>query len=321
MDNQDDVIQWLLDENNPSLRYRTLTELLDFGDDTPEVRWAKSAILQSPPVISLLDRMHSDGYWLQKTSKQILVGDGVMYASFASTHFCLSYLAELGLDRTQPQVAKAADRYLGLQQPDGDWLGHYSCLLGYNIRTFLLLGYRSDPRLQRSIDLMLQTERDDGGYLCDMHEGKLKTKMCKSCIRGSAKCLLAFMELPEYWDHPRCTQLVDYFLHRGGIFQSTHPGVLVNYDMQRMSYPFTWRTNAYEILLGLGKIGYGSDDRLQAAWAVLEARANESGRYTLDWTPTQCPWKVGKCGEANPWITFYALLARKYRTQTLNRSR
>jgi hypothetical protein len=321
MDIQDEVIQWLLDENNPSLRFRTLKELLGFDEDSPEVRKAKSAISTSPPVIDLLNRMHPDGYWLQKTSRQILVGEDVMYGSFGSTHFCLSYLAELGLDRTHPLVAKAADRYLGLQQPDGDWLGHYSCLLGYNIRTFVLLGYRNDPRVQLAFDLMLQTKRDDGGYLCDMHEGKLKTRMCKSCVRGSAKCLMAFMELPEYWDHPRCKQLVDYFLRRGGIFQSTHPGILVNYDMERMSYPITWRTNVYEVLLGLGRMGYGGDDRLKKAWEVLEARADEAGRYHLDWTPTQSPWKVGQRGEANGWVTFYALLARKYRTQTLNRSR
>jgi hypothetical protein len=318
MDINSDVIQWLLQDDEPSMKLRTLRELLDADDAMPEVRRAKSAILQSMPVRDLLDKMQPDGYWLQKNPRtKATVGDGVMYGSFGSTHFYLAYLAELGMDRTQPEVEKAADRYLNLQKPDGDWLNHYSCLLGYNIRTFVRLGYREDVRIKRSIDLMLQTIREDGGYLCDWHEGKYKTRQVKSCIRGSVKCLLAFAELPEYWDHPRCRQLVDYFLRRGGVYQSNHPGIFVNQDMQRFSFPITWRANLWEVLYALCKMGHGNDERLQSAWNVLESRADIEGRYQLDWTPTECPWKVGKSGEINKWITFYAMLAEKYKTSSI----
>ena len=52
------------------------------------------------------------------------------------------------------------------------------------------LGYRGDPRVQKAIDLMLSTARPDGGYLCDLHE-KPNRRPPKSCVRGSAKALLA----------------------------------------------------------------------------------------------------------------------------------
>jgi hypothetical protein len=261
--------------------------------------------------------MHPAGYWPQKNPRtQRLVGDSVEYGSWATTHFCLAYLSELGLDRTQPEVDRAADRYLALQGPDGDWAWdryrHLSCLLGYNIRTFVRLGYREDPRLKRAVELLLRTPRADGGYLCDMHEGKYKTRSVKSCIRGSVKALLAFSEFPDHWEHPRCKELVGYFLSRGGIFQSTHPGVLVNDDLRRMSFPITWRANVWEILYALSRMGHGRDERLSAAWTALESRADPAARFPLDWTPTECPWKVGKPGEPNKWITFYVELARKY---------
>ena len=314
MEVKSDVNRWLLEDDDSSVQLRALRELLDVGEDMPEVIRAKSAIPQSTAVCSLMDIMHPDGYWLQINPRtKITFGDGVMYGSFATTHFCLAYLAELGLDRTYPQVEKAADRYLNLQMPDGDWLGHYSCLYGYNIRTFIRMGYQDDERVTRAIELMLHTIREDGGYLCDIHEGKFKTKSVKSCIRGSVKCLLAFAELPEYWDHPRCKQLVDYFLRRGGIYQSNHPGIYVNQDMQRFSFPIIWRANLWEVLYALSKMGYGNDERLQPAWKALDDGADETGRYRLDWTPTACPWKVGQCGEVNKWITLYVLLARKYK--------
>lgn len=191
------VIDWLLEPSDPSVRYRTLVELLD-RSDTPEAREAQRLIPDSAPVKRLLGAMHPDGYWLQKKSGTgVLLGDGVEYGSFGTTHFCLSYCAESGLNREHPLVAKAAERYLSLQQADGDWWMHLSCLYAYNIRTFIMLGYRED-------------------------------------------------------------------------------------------------------------------ERLKDAWAVLDSRMDAEGLFKLCWTPKQSPWKAGKEGEPNKWVTLYCLLAKKH---------
>ena len=309
-----DMMEWLLETENPSVRFRALDELLGRGE-SPEALEAKHLIPSSAPVISLLEKMHTDGYWQQKNQQSgRVLGDGVEYGSFGTTHFCLAYCAELGLDKTHPLVAKAAERYLGLQKEDGDWLGHYSCLYAYNIRTFVKLGYLRDEHIQKAIDLMLNTARPDGGYLCDMHE-KPSKRQEKSCIRGSVKALLAFAELPEYWKHTRCLALVDYFLSRHGIFKRKDHTIFVNDDMKRNSFPVIWRANVWEILYALAKMGYGRDERLQDAWEVLDSRKDSEGRYRLDWTPTQCPFKVGKAGEPNKWVTLYCLLDKKYAGQ------
>lgn len=306
-----DVLEWLLEPGDPSVRYRTLAELMD-KDGTKEAREAWSAVPESEPVKKLIETMHPDGYWLQKNYKGRMAGQDVEYGSFGTTHFCLSYCAELGLDRSQPFIEKAASRYLDLQKEDGDWWEHLSCLYAYNIRTFLLLGYRHDKRVQKSIDLMLGTNRPDRGYLCDLHE-KEKGRPPKSCIRGAAKALLAFSELPEYQKQERCLQLIDYFLDRNGIFRRNNLKCFVSKDMEGDSYPVIWRTNIWEILYALSKMGYGKDERLHDAWEVMESRKDADGRYLLDWTPAQCPWKVGKRGEPNKWITLYCMLAEKYR--------
>lgn len=307
------VINWLLEDDEPSLKYRVLTELLGQDKSLPEIQNIKKKIPHSNSVMGILHLMHPDGYWLQKNPRGDVVGDGVEYGSFASTHFCLAYLSELGMDRSHPQVEKAAERYLSLQQVDGDWWMHLSCLTGYNIRTFAHLGYRDDARVQRALNLLLQTNRWDGGCLCDLHEKGKKGRMEKSCIRGSVKVLLAFTEYPEIWNHPGCKQLVEYFLRRGGIFQSAHPGVLVNKDMNRQAFPITWRTNAWEVLYALGVMGHARDERLLPAWLVMEQHLDSQGRLTLDWTPTQCPWKVGERGKPNKWLTFYWQACLQYK--------
>jgi hypothetical protein len=146
-----------------------------------------------------------------------------------------------------------------------------------------------------------------------MHEGKYKTRPVKSCIRGSVKALLALSHLPEYWNRNRCIELVEYFLNRGGIFKTTNHDLFVNKDMERNSFPITWRANVFEILLSLSKMGYGNDKRLEKAWMYLHSKMDSDGKYRLDWTPSQSTWKVGERGEPNKWITFYTLLANKHK--------
>jgi hypothetical protein len=91
----DAVLDWLLESENPSVRYRALTELLGVPQDDPDVRQVRAAIINSKPVLKIFAKMHPDGYWLHRG-----VGAGVSYAMSSSTHFVLSYLAELGLNRT-----------------------------------------------------------------------------------------------------------------------------------------------------------------------------------------------------------------------------
>ena len=308
----EDVIEWLLEPEDPSMKYRTLVELLGRSSNDNEAIECKREIAESLPVKSLLGKMHPDGYWLQKNPRTgKVLGEGTEYGAFGTTHFCLSYLAELGMDRTSVMVARAAERYLNLQKEDGDFRHHYSCLLGLNIRTFTMLGYKNDSRAKKSIDLLLNTERPDGGYLCDWHEGKYKTKSVKSCIRGSVKALLAFSYLPGYWKHERIGKLINYFLLRGGIFKSTNLQEPVNKDVERNYFPITWRANVFEVLLALSKMGYGKDSRLERAWSFLDAKADKNGRFILDWTPEQSPWRVGERNQPNKWTTFYAHLAHK----------
>ena len=114
-------LDWLLETEDPSVRYRTLRELSGPGS-AAEMLEAKRAVPGSAPARELLEAMHPDGYWLEKHRRTgRVIGDGVEYGTFDTSHFCLAYCAEMGLDKDHPLVAKAAERYLGLMAEDGDW--------------------------------------------------------------------------------------------------------------------------------------------------------------------------------------------------------
>ena len=166
-----DILEWLLEDDNPSVRYRPLIDLRERPAEDPVVIDTKGRVLTSEAVVNILTRMHPDGYWLQQNPRtKVTVGDGTEYEAFLTTHFCLSYLAELGLDKHHPNVSKAANRYLDLQRADGDFYRHFSCLYAFNIRTFIRLGFRDDPRLNKTIQLML--------FPCPLVRSILMTPLC-----------------------------------------------------------------------------------------------------------------------------------------------
>ncbi|MCK5617269.1 hypothetical protein KAR91_86190, partial [Candidatus Pacearchaeota archaeon] len=116
-----DVINWLLEEKNPSIRYRTMLELQDLPNTRNQVKKAKEAVIENPIVQNILKKMQPEGYWEVKKRDGRIIGARVEYADWSTTHFVLSYLVELGLTKDNPLVNKAANRYLSLQQPDGDF--------------------------------------------------------------------------------------------------------------------------------------------------------------------------------------------------------
>jgi hypothetical protein len=309
------VLEWLLEDNNPSVRYRTLTELLAQPAQDAAVRAARSQIIGSPAVRKILAKMHPDGYWLYRG-----LGEGVDYAMSSSTHFVLAYLSELGLDRTDPPVAKAVERYLSLSEVDlqasgkwlrqPDYLSRQSCLYAYNIRTFVRMGYREDPRVQARIAMLLSDKRWDGGYLCVRTSFNESTK---SCVRGTLKALTAFAELPELWSSQCCQDLVDYFLKRRVMYRLDQPEQLMRAELASAIFPFAIHAGLLEHLNALSRMGLGDHPALQPAWQALENKRDETGRYHLDWYPPSY-FIPGPKGQANKWVTFYALLALKQKS-------
>lgn len=167
------VLSWLLEPSNPSVRYRTLVELLNCSPNDSEVQLTYEEILKWKPVIKIKNAMHPDGYWQVKVEKGKIVGEDTEYRTFNTTHWVLGYLAEYGLTRKEEFINFASNRYLDLQRKDGDFWQHLSCLYGLNLHTFSKLGFESDLRIHKTIELVTSSIRHDNGYLCDLHHLKI----------------------------------------------------------------------------------------------------------------------------------------------------
>ena len=58
---RDDAVSWLLEPDEPSVRYFTLIDLLGRPERDPEVIAAKQAVMRQGPVAHILARQNEDG--------------------------------------------------------------------------------------------------------------------------------------------------------------------------------------------------------------------------------------------------------------------
>lgn len=312
--------EYFLRHADPSLRLLALRELEEAGPADPRVRVARAGAAGCPAAAAIKAAMNAEGWWPYKRPRSdATVGDGVEYYAYAHAHYRLSCLAELGLDRDDAAVAKAAERYLGFATPEGDFWEGMSCLSGLNLRTFAKLGYRDDPRVRRVLAALLATDRPDGGTLCAKHEkpavGKSgrPLKRPKSCFRGSAKALHAFTYYPGLRAEPRVRALAEYFLAREGIFKMAAPEEYVTREVAAPAFPLTWGADVIQVLYALSALGFGDDPRLARSWHALDELQADDGFVRLAWTPPGIGWKPGTKGRADDWLTLYALIARRLR--------
>src|SRR2546426_3644486 len=117
------VLDWLLEEDQPSIRFLALTQLVGKAQDAPEVLAAKELIPEKGWAADLLAQQHQDGWW---------VSDESLYGpKYLSTNWMLLTLSDLGLTNDDPRIAKACELWLrrmatadGGFAPSGGEKGH-----------------------------------------------------------------------------------------------------------------------------------------------------------------------------------------------------
>ncbi len=100
---RENLVDWLLEESNPSIRYLTLHDLLDKSEDDSEVTVAKEAITKSPVVMEILAKQSSKGYWEEPANPY--------RSKYKSSHWQIMVLGQLGMDNTDERVRKACNTF------------------------------------------------------------------------------------------------------------------------------------------------------------------------------------------------------------------
>src|SRR5881296_4268891 len=296
MDFKDHAVEWLLDSDNPSLRYLTLTEILDRPSDSKEVLAAKKQIPNGLFVKTLLSGQRADG------------GFGVHpYQKWTGAHWRLVSLVELGIPPGFRPAVKATDLVL-------KWLlgeahirnvpkinGRYrrcASQEGNALAVCSRLGLADDPRVVKLAESLVEWQWPDGGWNCDRREDATHSSFNES--------LSTLWGLVEYY-HASGNELVaesiekaaEFFL-RHRLFRSCRTGEVRQpetfhskvyrsiHPFTELHYPLYWHYDILQALTILHRAGKLRDPRTQEAIDLVESKRGDDGR----WRPEGYYWSL-----------------------------
>lgn len=315
-------MDWLLEEDNPSVRYFALVDILEKHENDLEVSKAKKEIMVTGVVPKILAGQKKEGYW--ETPDRFYSG------KYRGTVWQLLILAELGTDGKDDRIRKACEFILETSQDrksggfspwhsaktgGGRYSGVIPCLTGNMVWSMIRFDYLDDPRIRRGINWITKYQRyDDGikgtgkGWPYD------KLIMCfgkHSCHMGVVKALKALAEIPT----DKRSEDVKKSIERGAEYLLQHHVHKKSHNLGRVSkpgwlhfgFPLMYQTDALEILGILTKLGY-RDERMQEAIDLVVSKQDEHGRWKLENTFNgRFQVDIEEKGKPSKWITLNAL--------------
>ncbi len=319
-----DLLSWLLDEDNPSVRYFALVDLLNTPARDKSVRAAKKAIMEEGAVPSILAGQRPGGFW-EKAE------DFYQRTKYRGTVWQLIMLAELGADGKDPRVRNACEfvlrssqdrrsggfSYVGSARGGAYHSAVIPCLSGNMVWSLIRLGYLGDPRVERGIEWLTTYARFDdripraaAGWPYEKRETCWGRHTCHS---GAIKILKALAEIPEEKrssDVRRTLEAgAEHFLAHHVFKRSHNLSRVVKPKWAALGFPTMWDGDALEAFGILAKLGY-RDQRMQDAADLILSKQDAAGRWSLENTYNgRFRVDIEKKGEPSKWVTLLALKA------------
>lgn len=267
------VIDWLLEENQPSMRYLALTELLGRSEKDSEVKSARKNVTNIGWAKDILEKQDPRGYWIRERN--------LYNPKYVSTNWMLLILSDLGLTKKEPRIDKACQIWIkrfatkdGGFNPGGGKRGHL-CITGNTARALAKFGYVDHPKVRRAFQWFVKNQSKLGGWSCWNFGGHSGRNL------DSWEPLSAFAVYPrQKWNRSMKLAVekgAEFFLERELHKQGDH------YEpWYRFHYPVHYY---YDLLVGLDfmtALGYSSDKRLEHAISVLKKKRRSDGGWNLD---------------------------------------
>ncbi len=270
------LVNWLLEEDQPSVRYHTLVDLLERREDDPEVRDAYSRIPRIGWARDILKLQKPKGFWESHGPTNALEWlNFLRVPEYVATTWRAIVLSDMGLTSRDPRIRKIADCFFEYKLKLGTMINIFNeevCYVGNTARMMTRFGYGDDYRVKKLYDWLIEDQRDDGGWNCS--QGTPGTL-------DSWEALAAFAAMPKSKRSGRIersiTRGAEFYLERR-LFQEGRKYA----PWLRFHYP---NHIYYDILVGLDmitKLGFADDPRLRPALKILKDKRRADGTWALD---------------------------------------
>ena len=318
-----DPTDWLLEKNNPSVRYFTLKYILKKPENDLELQETKLEIMKAGLVPAILAKQKKEGYWE--------IPEKFYTAKYKGTVWQILILTELGADITNINIKKACEFILNYSQdPESGGFAHSTsvrtgggrhsevipCLTGNMVWSLIRLGYLDDSRVERGINWITRYQRfDDGmqesikGWPYDRLKAACFGK--HTCHMGAVKALKALTEIPENKRSSEVKNTIEKgaeYMLKHHIYKRSHdPSFVAKPGWLKFGFPLMYQSDALEVLGILTELGY-RDKRMQEAIDILVSKQDEQGRWKLENTFNgRFQVNIEQKGAFSKWITLNSL--------------
>lgn len=290
-----DPTGWLLEEENPSVRYFTLLDILGRSETDPDVASAKRRIMEAGTVPAILKKQSTPEYMSAYPQFYTNKYKGLVWS--------LIVLAELGADAS-PEIRAQCEYLLNASQEAGG--GGFSmhtaaktgggrntevipCLTGNMVWSLIRFGYLDDMRVQGGIDWLTTYMRFNDGAESDPQVPPYnRYESCwgrHTCHMGVVKALKALSAIPE----SRRNDAVNDTIAKAVEFILIHHVFKRSHDLNRVSkpgwlkfsFPLMYQTDVLEILDILSALGV-RDERMDEALDLVLSKQDETGRWEIE---------------------------------------
>ena len=307
-----DVIQWLLESDEPWTRYRTLVDLLDRPEDAPEVQAAHAKMLAHPQVQALISETAN---WGDRPLKR--------HNDASHSIYKFNTLADFGVRADDEGIAAAIEAVLAHRSPEGafqtvtlvpkafggtgeemwTWMLCDAPTLLYALLAF---GLGDDSRVQQAVEHLVGLV-DENGWRCvaapELGKFRGPGRKADPCPIANVYALKALAQAPGmlnssttrtgaetllwHWEHQTERKLYLF---------------VIGTDFRKLKYPFIW----YDVLSRFPFVH--TDPRFREMVKAITAQADENGRYTAGsmyraWKG----WSFANKKTPSPWLTFLVL--------------
>jgi hypothetical protein len=323
-------IDWLLEPENPGVRYLALRDLLDKPDDDKELVEACHLAHTAGPIATVLDKMQPEGCWAK-------AGPGYT-TKYRSTAWTILLLAELGASVNEDERIRRGCGYLmeHTYTPGGQFTVYgnpastIDCLQGNLCWALLELGY-NDTKLDTAFEWMARTVTGEGMAPRNDKDAERRYYAYKCgplfacgpnygqpCAWGATKVMLAFGKLAEAKRTPLIQKAIDlgveFFLKNDPAKADwpTRLGDKPSRNWWKFGFPVFYVTDLLQVVEALEMLGYGKDPRLASTLELIRDKQDEQGKWPLEYDYTGKTWvNFGGKKQPNKWVTLRAARALK----------
>lgn len=283
-----DPLPWLLDSENPSVRYWTLVDLLDRPADDPETRATRAAIAQQPLPQQLFALQRPRGHWGDDETKPYTAQGAVA---------ALSLLHMLGVPPDAHTHAGCESFLQFSQHASGGFSmtktlrsGVFPCTTGEHLPFLIYFGFGADARVRAACAFLVEAMTAENALDCGRYQHR-------ACLWGAIAVLNGLNVLPADLRSAQSQRVVKRLaralLEADYNFEGEHKRWLT------FGVPRAW--DLLSALKALAAHGYAHDPRFALLLARVLSRQDAQGRFACG--SVSRTWPIEKRNQPSRWIT------------------